>query len=403
MTCDKKRTMWTVFIISLLQMVGLAVTPALNQMKTVAFPQVPLSGLQTVLALSSLVMPGVSLLTAAAIRRGIVTKKSVVVTGLFILGTAGFLSLFLHAALWHLAVLAVLSGCGAGCYLTTAISFIMDRFEPAERRKISGYQSIFVNSGAVLAGLFGGVLAAARWYGGYLVYLVGIPVGVAALVLLPKESKPGAVGPERTGRKAKLKPAVFFYAATVALFMLGYAACSGNLAVHMAESGVKSTAVVGTLTSFQMVGGALFGFVFGRFSAKFKDYTLAIAFGMLFLGLTILNVFHGSLVWAYIGVFFAGISISMLGPQCIYSASHHVDATTSALASSLINGLAPGLGSFLSPVIFTNLTTAIAGESTNFRYQFVAFFSLACGIVLAVLTAMRTKRARNTAAADVPR
>lgn len=396
MTREKKLTMWTIFMVSLVQMAGLAITPALNQMKTIAFPQYSLSDIQTTLAISSLVMPAVSLLSAAAIRRGLVTKRLVVTTGLFALGLAGVLSLFLHRLLWNIGLLSAITGFASGCYLTTAISIMMDQFDTAQRQKISGFQSVFVNGGAVLMGLLGGLLAAWKWHGGYMVFLIGIPMGLIAIFTLPKEKRTKAASAEKAKQKSKIKPDIFYYAAIIGVFMLAYAACNNNLAVHMANSGVNNTAIVGTLASFQMVGGALFGFVFGRVSSKFKDYVLVLAFTCLFLGLTILNVFHTSLPMAYVGVFLAGISISMLGPQCIFSASHHVDKNSSALASSLINGLAPGLGSFLSPVIFTNLTTALAGNNTNFRYQFVAFFVLACGIAVAVMTYRRGKKEKTS-------
>jgi MFS family permease len=378
--------MWAVFMISMLQMPALAIMPSLNLMQTVAFPNHSLSEIQTVLALSSLVMPCVSLLSAAAVRRGLVTKKTLVVTGLFILGFVGILSLFLHTSLWNLAVLSAVTGVATGCYITTTISIMMDQFDSGTRQKVLGLQAIFLNIGAILAGLFGGLLAAWRWYGGYMFLLVGIPLGVLALFSLAKETRTRAVVTGAVRQKLKIKPQVFYYTAIVTVFLLAISVCGGNLAPHMAESGVKNTAIVGTLTSVQMAGGAVFGIIFRRFSRKFKDYTLFFAFFSLFCGLTMLNVFHASLICAYIGVFLAGMSSAMIGAQCNFAASHHVDERSSALAASLINGLAPGLGGFLSPVIFTNLTNAIVKDSTNFRYQFVAFFALACGIALAIIT-----------------
>lgn len=386
--------MWTIFMVSSVQMIGLAITPAVKQI-TLAFPQYPLSRIQTVISISGIVMPCISLLSAAVIRRGLVTKKAVIICGLTVLGITGLLSQVLHSRLWHIALLAGLAGFASGCYLSTTISLLMDKYEAGERRVISGFQSVFVNTGAVLVGLFGGLLAAWQWYGGYLVMLVGIPMGIVAFFTLPKEQRKKARHTDVQPKKTKIKSDIVYYAVIIGVFMTTYAVCNSNLAVHLSESGVQNTAIIGTLASFQMVGGALFGFVFGRFSAKFKDYTLVIAFVLLSVGLTILNVFASSLVMAFVGVFLAGVSISMLGPQCIYSASHYVDEHSSAVASALINGIAPGVGSFLSPVIFTNLTTAIAGSSTNFRYQFVAVTALGFGVILAVLTAVRANREKE--------
>jgi MFS family permease len=377
-------------------MTGMAISPALNQMKTVAFPQNTLSELQTALAMSGLVMPVVSLLSAAAIRYGLVTKRTVVACGFMTLGLTGILSLFLHSALWHLGLFSALNGFAGGCYLTTTLSILMDQFNTSERQKVMGYQGVFANTGAILMGIFGGLLASWHWYGGYLIMLAGIPAGLLAFFALPKEKRMRSVDEKRTGLKSRIKPVVFYYAAIGAIYMMAGVVCGGNLAVHMASSGIKNTAVVGTLASFQMVGGALFGFVFGRFSAKFKDYMFVIAFSCLFAGLIILSVCGTSLLLAFIGVFLAGISASMMGPQCVVSVSEHVDEKTSALASSLVNGFAPGLAGFLSPVIFTNLTDAIVKDSTSFRYQFVAVYALICGVAVWAMTFLRAKKGKKS-------
>jgi hypothetical protein len=72
---QKKLVMWTVFMASLMHMIGMAITPAINRMATSAFPEHTLAGIQTVVSLSGIVMPCVSLLTAILIRRGVLTKK----------------------------------------------------------------------------------------------------------------------------------------------------------------------------------------------------------------------------------------------------------------------------------------------------------------------------------------
>jgi MFS family permease len=401
LTKQKKLIMWTIFITSLVHMTGLAISPAMNQMKTIAFPQHSLSEIQTALAMSGLVMPVISLLSAAAIRYGLLTKRAVVAIGFFTIGLTGILSLFLHSELWHIALFSAMTGLAAGCYLTTTFSILMDQFDMAQRQRIMGYQSVFVNTGAILLGICGGLLAVWRWYGGYLVMLAGIPAGLVAWLALPKENRKTVAGAPKKGQRSKIKPVIYYYAALGAVFMMTSVVCSGNLAVHMAASGVLNTAVVGSLASVQMVGGVLFGFVFGRFSSKLKDYMLVLAFLCLFAGMMILSFCRASILLAYIGVFIAGLAPNMMGPQCVISASEHVDESSSALASSLVNGLAPGLAGFLSPIIFTNLTNAIVRDSTSFRYQFVAIFALLSSIVVAILTHMRARKGKESLTASV--
>ncbi len=86
MSKQKKLVMWTAFMASLMHMIGMAITPAINRIATTAFPQHPLASIQTALSLSGIVMPCVSLLTAILIRRGFLTKKDVVVIGFLFSG-----------------------------------------------------------------------------------------------------------------------------------------------------------------------------------------------------------------------------------------------------------------------------------------------------------------------------
>jgi MFS family permease len=384
--------MWAIFVISLMSLAGLAISPALNQMKTIAFPQHTLSEIQTALVMNGLMMPCASLLSAAVIRYGLMTKRIVVTFGFFLLGLTGILAQFLHSALWNLALLSGMTGFAMGCYFTTILSILMDRFSGAQRQKVLGYQTVFVYVGAVLLSVFGGLLAVWRWYGGYLILLAGIPMGIISLLALPKDKRIRTAGNKKPGQSASLKPVVYYYTAIIIVFMMLSSSVNYNLAVHMAASGINNAAIVGALASCQMIGGAVFGLIFGRFSARFKDYTLAIGYVCLAVGLIILSVCGASLVLAFVSVFLTGAAMSMLGPQCTSSMSEHVDAGSSALASSLINGFAPGLGGFLSPMIVTNVTTAIAGESTRFRYQFVAAFAIICAVIIAIFTHLRAKK-----------
>jgi MFS family permease len=386
--------MWTVWIVSLVQMIGSAISPAVNVIKTTVFPGYPLSTIQTVIMLTGLVSPFASLLTAELIRRGLVTKKSVVLFGLFTLGATGLLSLGLHTQLWHLGLLSILSGVASGCYLSTVLSIMVDKFAPDERQVVTGLQSVFVNAGGFLISLLGGVLAAWQWYGGFLILLVGIPIGIMSILTLPKEVRVRHTSDE-TAAKSRFDKAIFYYAGIVLAFMLLFSAVNANLAVHLASSGFENTALVGVITSVQMAGGVIFGFVYPKLSRAIGDKILYVAYFMLFACLTMLNVFSSSLVLMGVAVFLAGASMSLIGPHCVVAVSHCVDTRTSALATSLITGLAPGLGSFLSPVILTNLTVALRGDSTNFRYQFVAFTALLAGVLIAVGQAFRGKKTQK--------
>lgn len=400
MTRQKKLLMWTVWAVSLLQMIGTAMAPAMNIIKTSVFAQYPLSQIQTVMAMTGLVSPAISLLSAELIRRGILTKKSVVLTGLFTLSATGFLALVLHTQLWHIGLLSVLTGIASGCYLSTILSIMVDRFTSQERQIVTGIQSVFVNAGGFLISVLGGFLAAWHWYGGYIILLAGVPLGILALLTLPKETRVRHRN-VKGAAKSKFETDIFFYAVTVFVFMLFFGVINPNLAIHLASSGFKNPALAGVITAIQMAGGVVFGFVFPKLTRLLEDRLLYVAYCMLAAGLLMLSVFHSSIILMGVGVFLAGASLSLIGPHCVVACARCVDNRTSAIATSLVTGLAPGLGSFLSPVIFTNLTTALGGESTSYRFQFVGLTVLACGIALAVVMAVRRHGRWRTAGQDI--
>ena len=393
--------MWTVYVVALVQMIGVALSPAIDQMKTVVFSQYSLSAIQTVLSLPGLIIPTVGLLAAELIRRALVTKRTVVIAGLFSLGAAGLLSLLMHDRFWHVVFLCALMGVSAGCYLSTVLSIMLDRLSPEEQRTVTGYQTVFVNVGGFLAGLVGGMLAGWNWYGGFLVALVGIPMGIMSLLTLPKETLKKRPAGSAGKPKTRLSPEVFFHAAVLTVFMMLFVVCNGNLAVHLTMAGFADTTLIGLVAAAQMAGGAVLGLFFARLSSALKDKLPAIAFFMLFISYSVLNVCRGALVMQFAGVFFLGMALSVIGPYCVIAVSRYVDTSTSAFATSLITGFAPGIGGFLSPVVLTNLTDVLVKDSTNFRYQFVAFLALACGIILAVVTVRR--RGREPVMTDAPK
>ena len=79
-------------------------------------------------------------------------------------------------------------------------------------------------------------------------------------------------------------------------------------------------------------------------------------------------------------------------PQCVHSVSKLVDETNSAIATAFLSAVAPGVGAFLSPIVMTNLTLALGGDSTTYRYQFAAFVGLGFAVLIFLLTKYRAVR-----------
>jgi MFS family permease len=382
--------MWTILIIALVQMPGLALSPAINLIETLAFPEKSLAEVQTVIGLTNLAAPVTSIIAMLFINRGLITKKLATVAGLCFLFLTGLFALLFHTAFWHLYIISILLGLATGCYMTNAFGLMFDNFSDDARQVISGYQTSSINVGGILFGILGGLLATSIWYGGYLLFLIGLPIALLALFTVPGYKSPKLKASDDTTEKNRLNPGVYYYALIAFLFMMIYVVSGSNLSTHLSKIG--SAATSGLASAIQMGGGVVSGILFGKLSAKLKDMIMVLACGAIFVGFMILSLFPTSLPLCFIGVFIAGMSLSLMLPHCTYRVSTLCNAATSAAATVIATSLAPSLGGFLSPVVYTNLTTALFGENTVARYAFVGGVALVFGVVLFFLTLARKKR-----------
>lgn len=395
MNLDKKKTllMWTILIIALVQMPALALTPAINLIQTLAFPDKTLPQVQTALAWTNLVSPVTSIIAMLFINRGVFTKKGVVVAGLLMLSLTGALAIFLHSQFWNLYLLSVSLGISTGLFMTNAFGLMFDNFSDKERQVIAGYQTSCINAGGISMGLLGGVLATAMWYGGYIILLIGLPIAILALFTVPHYKSPSAKKSDDTS-PSRLNPRIFYYAALACIFMMIYGVGGSNISTHIRQNipNVDDAAMAGIAVAVQMGGGVVSGLLFGKLSEKFKDMVMVIACIAVFVGFMILGLFASSLIMIFVGVFITGMSLSMMLPRCTFSVSTLVNKSTSAAATVIALSVAPSLGGFLSPLVFTNLTLSLFGEPTAFRYGFVAAVVLIFGAVIALFTWRRLKK-----------
>ena len=392
MDAKKRFLMWTILLIAMVQMPGLALTPGINQIRTTVFPDRSLSTIQTVMQIPNLISPFLTITAAWLISRGLMTKRASIIGGLFLVGATGALALIFNTRFWHLVLVSSCLGVGISGYISAASSLIVDHFIEGERQTISGYQTSFINGGGIIMSLCGGLLATLMWYGGYMMLLLAIPVAVIGLFAIPRA---GRMSREKKtgggGESARLHPDVFLYGAFIFVFMMVYGVIGSNLSTHM--SGMGNTAVSGYATAIQMCGGVVCGIFFGRFSRKLGDYTCALAFLVIFVGMTLLSLFPDSIAMTCVAVFIAGTGMSLMLPECMFSVSKVVTERTSALATSITSCICPGFGGFFSAMVFTNLTTKLYGESTVLRYRFVSFVALACAAAVFAIVTVRARQA----------
>lgn len=386
---NKKLLTLTVMAIALIQMPTLALNPAIQQIQADVFPAYTLAQVQTAMSLASFVSPCMAVVSAILVNTRVLSKRNVLALGLFILAATGVLAMLLHTQFWHLILLSIVLGCATGLFLSNAFGLVFDYYEANEREAVAGYQTSCVNIGGILMGILGGILAKAMWYGGYLLLLLGLPIGILVLIAVPNRKAPVK---DKTAAKrgifAGLPGRVFYYSLCVLFFMMIYSVCGANISTHIKDFG--DSVAAGFASSAGMLGGVVSGVVFGRISQKFKDFTQVIAAICIVIGMTIIS-FAKSMPLVYLGVFINGMSLSLMMPRCIFCVSTLVNESTSATATAIVSSICPSLGGFLSPVVFTNLTVALGGDSTVFRYRFVAGVTLVFAVFLTVMALIQKK------------
>ena len=383
---NTKHVKWTVLAYSLLGMAHVGLAPMLAALSD-AFPDVPTASIQIVMSIPGLFMV---LISPIAGRLAVVfSKKVLTIAGLFMILTAGALGLLLHNSIVPIYIASSVLGCGMGLVMPLSASYIYEYFDGSKRSTLLGMQTTAVNGGAILLTLLAGWLTARSWEYSFLVFTLALPLIVICAAFLPrKQDEPKAAAkealpPNEKKKKVSLPPFVFAYAAIAFIICLHYNVFPNNISLYIAEARIGSAETAGLISAMFFLGGTAAGLVFIPLSRKLDNYLFSLAFFLMAVSFLIARFSTGAgllIVSALIG----GGSISIVMPQCILSISHRVHPDSASLAFSLVIS-ASSLAAFLSPLVFTPLSSATGNDSVSFRFLFVSVLCLIGGIVAAII------------------
>ena len=371
---NSKALMWAILLISMVQMPLAAIMPAVDLIATEVFPGRSLQSIQTIMALPNFIIVAAGVSAAMLIRFGLASKKFITMLGVALIASTGIAAFFFNTEFWHLGLLNVLVGAGLGLSLPNVQGIMFDNFDEKMRQVMAGMTSAFLNIGGIIMSVIGGLLITIVWYGGHLMTLLAVPAFAVGIILIPKDKR---VKPGDAAGRSKLPRSVFYYAAMIFIFAVMLNVGIMNFSTHLAAGNIGDASTVGIAGALTMIGGAAVGLLFSKVSQALGDSIFPISYTLLFVGFSVFNLFSTSIVMMMAAMFVLGIALNMFMPRCIFNVSNVTDTTNSSAATMLVLCIAPGGGGFLSPIIMTNLTYAIGGDSTRFRYQFTAFVCLA--------------------------
>ena len=392
-TKKDKALMVTIMTVALIHIPQMSLTPGIARMKTDAYPEYSLLAIQSAVTLPCLISVVSCVVAAMLIRYGKLSRRSAVIVGLALFGSAGIFTILFHTQFWQVIVAGLLLGCGTGMIVTNITSIMIDSFDDSLRKVASGLQGSFVSLGGIIQSFFAGLLVTIVWYGGYIMLLLAIPICILCTFNLPAQKKYKDIP---AGKFTDMPSDVMFFSFFAALFfVMTFAVLGNNLSSHFQAIGIENySAMAGIGISVNLVGGVIMGLFFNKLSHRFGDYLIFIAFVMLALGYFFIAFFTSSMPLMLLGSLISGMSLTIATPQGIVSLSRYVTPANSFFATMLFNGIMNGLAGFLSAPVYTGLSQMISKDDTVFTFNFTAMCSIGIGVTFLIITIFRIKKGK---------
>lgn len=308
----------------------------------------------------------------------VIPKKKLVVAGLTVVGLGGVLAFCFHGSLAILFLWAAVIGIGIGMVAPVAPALINENFSGGDKQMMLGLQNSSSTAGGMLMSFIGGFLALAGWPFGYLVYLIGIPGLILAVIGLPRDIGTTSGKTEETTR-GRFRLVIWKEMLITILLLTAFSSIPANISMLVEERSLGDTSVSGTVSTVFLLGGLVGGLLYGKIAPRLKRFTSTLGALLLAAGALVLAL-AGNVALVLIGCFFAGFA-TMVMPANLAAAGRLPGYET--LNSALILS-SSFIGAFITPVL-TGIALALSG-SPSVTYRF--YTTVAAALILAVLTVL---------------
>ena len=386
MKINKKLMVLTMLCVSMFQMGMVGLAPVISSLTT-AFPGTSALTAQMATTFLNLILVLFALCSGPISRT--IGRRMMCAVGMGLFTLAGLCGTFLTVGIWAVFLWSAFLGAGTGLFVPAVSSMMIDYLEDEERTRIAGIQTAFVNLGGMALSFFAGILATSRWSNAYLVYLLSAPVLVMSLKFIPKEQ--AAANKAAVKKSSRIPKAVWLATLQTFLFAVLYFAFSTNISMLLTEKNILSSSMSGIATAVFMLGGCLFGFTFTWMLKRFGRFTAAMAFLVLTISYGIIFLFDG-MAPLLLAAFIGGGSLSIIFPFFLVTIADQVDPSISVISTSLILSVGPNFGSFVSPMILTNLSGVLFGDSVVHRFLLAACFA---ALMMAILLASNLRKGKS--------
>ena len=284
-----------------------------------------------------------------------VGRKRLLVSALVVYAFVGTAPLWLDS-LQLVVVSRVLVGLTEAVIMTCCTTLLADYFHGSQRERYFGLQVVFTTVAATLFFGIGGALGSHSWRTPFWLYLVSLPLAVAAARFVWQ--------PVAQQRSARALPALPWQrlAAPVGVSLLGglvFYTLIVELSFKLDDLGVESTGAVGAISAVGSLGTAIGAISFGRLAARGPAVTVPLAFAVSAVGLVGLGL-APSVPVVVVAAVVTGLGNGLLLPSLLTWALGSLSFEQRGRGTGWWTA-AVFLGQFICPLVVLGLSDAIGG------------------------------------------
>lgn len=314
-------------------------------------------------------------------------RKQVLTPCLILFGAAGA-GCTLAPDFRTLLILRFLQGTGGSALIALSITLIGDYYDGVRRAEAMGANASVLSIGTASYPFIGGLLAEITWAAPFFLFLLAVPVGAGALIILENPRKRNfSIGPylkEILSIASRPKTIAAMLASLLA-FALLYGGVITYFVVLLEENFHASSTVIGTLTSAMSVVVAAVASQSGRLVERFSKGAL-IAAGFLGYGTGLILMPFIPTTWAFLipvavlglghGLCFPNLQtlVTELAPReyramtmSIYTSSTRIGMTLGPLTLALVLSFSSLEGVFVFGGLLALFTSTVGASVVYFK------------------------------------
>ncbi|ABH00340.1 MULTISPECIES: MFS transporter [Rhodococcus] len=282
--------------------------------------------------------------------------RTPLVAGLAIYAVGGAAGMFVESYPVLIAS-RMIFGVGAACLFTGTTTAMLSLYPGHRRDRVMGWRSSTTALGGVLWPLIGGALGALSWHAPFAIYLLGLPLGVGVLALMPDTRRMRHRNEGTLLALLRSKPSMLlFYGVQFAMGVLLYGLVI-FLPLRLHGLGVTAPILFALFTATASAAASLVGFSYPQFRARLSDPALlSLSVTLWAAGFLVMGGFDEVLIVG-VGAALFGAGMGLAFPAVAVLVGDSAPESLRGRATSLI-GTTNFLGQFLSPIMLGPLVAA---------------------------------------------